>query len=147
ILSQDSERGSRMSQAPDARRWLGAGALLLFTLSGFAGLIYQSIWAQYLGLYLGHAAYAQCLVLAIFMGGMALGSWWVSRAGLHWRNLLRGYACVELIIGILAWVFDGEFHRVTEFAYASALPAMPAVWLADLFKWSSGALLMLPQSI
>ena len=45
------------------------GLLAIFVLSGFAGLIYQSIWSHYLGLYLGHAAYAQALVLAIFMGG------------------------------------------------------------------------------
>ncbi len=48
---------------------------ILFALSGFAGLIYKSIWSQYLKLFLGHAAYAQALVLAIFMGGMALGGW------------------------------------------------------------------------
>ena len=41
----------------------------LFSLSGFAGLIYESIWSHYLKLFLGHAAYAQTLVLAIFMGG------------------------------------------------------------------------------
>ena len=46
---------------------------LLFTISGFAGLIYESIWSHYLKLFLGHAAYAQTLVLAIFMGGMARG--------------------------------------------------------------------------
>jgi len=34
----------------------------LFTASGFAGLIYQSIWSHYLKLFLGHAAYAQTLV-------------------------------------------------------------------------------------
>ncbi len=44
---------------------------LLFAASGFSGLIYESLWAQYLKLFLGHAAYAQTLVLAIFMGGMA----------------------------------------------------------------------------
>ena len=52
----------------------------IFTASGFAGLIYQSIWSHYLKLFLGHAAYAQTLVLAIFMGGMALGAWAASRA-------------------------------------------------------------------
>ena len=36
--------------------------LLLFTASGFAGLIYESIWSHYLKLFLGHAAYAQTLV-------------------------------------------------------------------------------------
>ena len=47
----------------------------IFTISGFSGLIYESIWSHYLKLFLGHAAYAQTLVLAIFMGGMAIGSW------------------------------------------------------------------------
>ena len=48
--------------------------LLLFVASGFAGLVYQAIWSHYLGLILGHAAYAQSLVLAVFMGGLALGN-------------------------------------------------------------------------
>ena len=36
----------------------GAGALafIVFALSGCAGLIYQSIWTQYLGLFLGEHA-------------------------------------------------------------------------------------------
>ena len=55
--------------------------LLLFVASGFAGLVYQAIWSHYLGLILGHAAYAQTLVLAIFMGGMAAGAWLVSARG------------------------------------------------------------------
>jgi len=59
-----------------------SGCFAIFVLSGFAGLIYQSIWSHYLGLFLGHAAYAQALVLAIFMGGMAAGAAWIAKAGL-----------------------------------------------------------------
>jgi len=51
----------------------------IFAISGFSGLIYESIWSHYLKLYLGHAAYAQTLVLIIFMGGMATGAWLCSR--------------------------------------------------------------------
>jgi len=63
---------------------------LLFALSGFSCLIYESIWTHYLKLFLGHAAYAQTLVLAIFMGGMAAGSWFCSRYSSRWKNLLLG---------------------------------------------------------
>jgi spermidine synthase len=42
--------------------------IVVFALSGFAGLIYESIWTHYLKLFLGHAAYAQTLVLALCMG-------------------------------------------------------------------------------
>ena len=39
----------------------------IFVLSGAAGLIYESIWARYLGLLVGHSAYAQVIVLVIFI--------------------------------------------------------------------------------
>src|SRR5215467_6670100 len=105
----------------------GAGSLVayvLFALSGCSGLIYQSIWAQYLGLFLGHAAYAQSLVLAIFMGGMAIGAWWASLRALRWRNLLRAYAFVELVIGIAAAIFHPLYLAATHFAYDTAFPAL-----------------------
>ena len=46
---------------------------IVFVLSGAAGLIYESIWTRYLGLFVGHSAYAQVLVLVIFLGGMSAG--------------------------------------------------------------------------
>ena len=74
---------------------------LLFTVSGFAGLIYESIWSHYLKLFLGHAAYAQTLVLAIFMGGMAhrllARAAAVARAG---ATCCCGYALAEAVIGV-----------------------------------------------
>src|SRR5258705_1104627 len=86
----------------------------LFTVSGFAGLIYESIWSHYLKLFLGHAAYAQTLVLAIFMGGMAIGSWLVSRYTHRIGNILLGYAIAELGIGILALAFHPVFPAATD---------------------------------
>ena len=87
----------------------GQAVLALFVVSGFAGLVYQSLWSHYLGLVLGHAAYAQSLVLAIFMGGMALGAWWVARRGRHWSRLLRAYAIAEAAIGVLGLAFHPLF--------------------------------------
>src|SRR6266849_8713204 len=97
---------------------------LLFTVSGFAGLIYESIWSHYLKLFLGHAAYAQTLVLALFMGGMAIGSWLCSRWSEAWRNLLRGYALAEGLIGIAGLAFHPIFVTATEASYASILPSL-----------------------
>jgi predicted membrane-bound spermidine synthase len=62
--------------------------LLLFALSGFSGLIYESVWSHYLKIFLGHAAYAQALVLVIFMGGMSIGAWLISKTTHRIRNLL-----------------------------------------------------------
>jgi spermidine synthase len=118
----------------------------LFTVSGFAGLIYESIWSHYLKLFLGHAAYAQTLVLAIFMGGMALGSWLVSRFTQRIRNLLLGYALAELGIGVFALLFHRIFHLATGWAFDTVLPALGGNGV-DLFKWGLASLLILPASI
>src|SRR6267143_1263251 len=120
---------------------------LLFTVSGFAGLIYESIWSHYLKLFLGHAAYAQTLVLALFMGGMAIGSWLCSRWSGAWGNLLRGYALAEALIGLAALAFHPVFVAATDAAYASILPALGGEIPATLFKWTLAGLLILPQSV
>ena len=120
---------------------------VLFTVSGFAGLIYESIWTHYLKLFLGHAAYAQTLVLALFMGGMAIGSWLCSRRSGSWRNLLRGYAITEALIGVAAFAFHPIFIAATEAAYTRILPALGGATSAVLFKWTLAGLLILPQSV
>ncbi len=83
----------------------------VFVVSGFTGLIYESIWTHYLKLFLGHAAYAQSLVLAIFMGGMALGSWLIARYSSRIRRLLWAYVVVEGLIGVLGLVLPSDVHR------------------------------------
>lgn len=121
--------------------------LAIFVLSGFAGLIYQSVWSHYLGLFLGHAAYAQALVLALFMGGMAIGAAWIAKVGTGWRNLLRGYAIVEVVIGVFGLVFHTVFTGVVGFGYEVLIPAAGAAGMASLLKWLLAALLILPQTI
>src|SRR5512133_2759921 len=94
----------------------------LFAISGFSGLIYESIWTHYLKLFLGHAAYAQTLVLAIFMGGMAFGSWMCSRYSVRWKNLLIGYALAEALIGLFAILFHTVFDQAVRISYTAIIP-------------------------
>jgi predicted membrane-bound spermidine synthase len=129
--------------APAAPR---AAFYALFTLSGFAGLIYESIWTHYLKLFLGHAAYAQSLVLAVFMGGMALGSGIAGRFSARVRNPLAAYALAEAVIGALALVFHELFVIATDWSYESLLPALGVEWLALAAKLALCCALILPQS-
>lgn len=121
--------------------------LAVFVVSGFTGLIYESIWSHYLKLFLGHAAYAQTLVLAIFMGGMALGSWAVAHYSARIRRLLWAYVLVEGLIGILGLFFHQTFVAASDFSFARVIPALPVGPLIHLYKWSLAALLILPQSV
>ena len=58
------------ARAPRVARFL---PLLVF-LSGAAALVYESLWMRSFGLVFGSTTGAVALVLAVFMGGLALGS-------------------------------------------------------------------------
>jgi len=124
-----------------------AAFYLLFTVSGFAGLIYESIWTHYLKLYLGHAAYAQSLVLAVFMGGMALGAAGCARLSTRLRRPLAAYALVEAVIGLAALGFHEAFVALTDWSFAALLPALGAEWAVLGAKLALACLLILPQSV
>ena len=119
----------------------------LFTLSGVAGLIYESIWSHYLKLFLGHAAYAQTLVLAIFMGGMAVGSWVCSRKSVHWKNLLLAYAVAEALVGVFSLGFHRLFVETTGLAYDTIMPELASPAAVGALKLAICTLLILPQSV
>lgn len=119
----------------------------IFAISGFSGLIYESIWSHYLKLFLGHAAYAQSLVLIIFMGGMAVGSFIASRFSARSKTPILIYAVVEVVVGLVALVFHGLFTGVIDLFYSSVLPAVGVPAIGAALKWLAASLLIVPQSI
>ena len=48
-------------------------SLALTVLTGFSGLVYEVTWQRYLATLLGSHSEATAAVLAIFLGGLALG--------------------------------------------------------------------------
>ncbi len=120
---------------------------LLFVLSGAAGLIYESIWTRYLGLFVGHSAYAQVIVLVIFLGGMSIGALAVGRRTERLRRPLYWYAGVEMATGIIGLVFHDIFVATTDFAYTSVFPAVGVGTMQTIVKWGIAGLLILPQSV
>jgi spermidine synthase len=119
----------------------------LFVLSGAAGLIYESIWTRYLGLFVGHGAYAQIIVLVIFLGGMSLGAALISRRSERLTQPLYGYVAVEFAAGCVGLFFHDIFQSVTNWAYAGIYPALAGSKALVLAKWAIAGSLILPQSI
>ena len=122
-------------------------AYIIFGLSGAAGLMYESIWARYLGLFVGHAAYSQILVLTIFLGGMAIGALIIGRRSHQLRDPLRAYAFAELGLAGIALLFHELFLSVTSFAHASIFPALAGSVLLTVIKWTIAGMLILPQAV
>ncbi|MFW6089664.1 MAG: fused MFS/spermidine synthase [Gemmatimonadota bacterium] len=120
---------------------------ILFLLSGAAGLIYELAWSRYLALFVGHAAYAQVLVIGVYLGGMSLGALAVGRRSSRVARPLLWYAAAEIVLAGFGLVFHPLFTIATEFAYQSVFPATVGSWALDAAKWGIAASLILPQSV
>jgi spermidine synthase len=79
--------------------------LCLFFLSGATSLIYEVIWQKALHQILGDTSIATAVILASFMGGLALGSIFFGRLADRMKNHLLIYALLEAGIGVFAVVF------------------------------------------
>src|SRR3954468_1604804 len=119
----------------------------LFTVSGFTGLIYESVWSHYLKLFLGAAAFAQSFVLAAFMGGMALGAWLASRWSARIRSPLLAYAAIEALIGVLALVFHEVYLLLDRASLNHVIPALGSPDAVEAYKYAVCALLIVPQTV
>jgi spermidine synthase len=91
-------------------------AALLF-LSGATALVYELVWSKYLGNVLGNSGQAHAVVLATFMGGLALGASVFGRTADRVKNPLALYGLLELGVGLYA------------LAFPYVLGALEALWL------------------
>ncbi|MGE3724095.1 MAG: fused MFS/spermidine synthase [Candidatus Sericytochromatia bacterium] len=100
---------------------------MLFALSGVAALIYESVWARYLKLLLGHAAYGQIVTLTLFMGGMAIGSFLGGKYVRALKSPLYLYALVEVFIGLGGLCYHPLFKAANAgvYQFGPALKALP----------------------
>jgi len=73
--------------------------VLLFIGSGCAALIYEVVWMQLLSLIVGSSAISMGVILGTFMGGMCLGSLFLSKYVSRSQHPLKVYAYLELGIG------------------------------------------------
>jgi spermidine synthase len=90
--------------------------LALFFFSGAVGLIYEVVWNRMLTLVFGSTVFAATTVLATFMAGMALGSYYLGRYADKHKNSLKIYAYLEIGIGIYAVILPFILSGI-EFIY------------------------------
>lgn len=74
-------------------------------LSGGTGLVYEVIWSKALADILGNSGQAHAIVLATFMGGLALGAWLFGGLADRVQRPLALYGAIELFVGLYALAF------------------------------------------
>ena len=123
------------------KRWL----VYIFFFSGFAGLLYEVVYAKALGVTFGGTALAATTVLTTYMGGMALGAWFGGILAERSKNPLKLYAIFEAVIGLYAAATPWLFSLVQSFYVAFAVDAPPdSQWLTLLRMGLGVAVLGIP---
>jgi spermidine synthase len=98
----------------------------LFFLSGISGLLYEVAWTRMLHLLFGDTVLAVSTVLASFMAGMALGSFWIGKyvdrrprvLGLY-AGLEAGIALSALLLPVALASLTPLYVRLHQYFYAS----------------------------
>jgi spermidine synthase len=91
---------------------------ILYMLSGCCGLIYQTIWIRKFSLVFGSTIFSMSIVIAVFFGGLAIGSRLFGKLSTHTKSPVRIYAILEIIIGLYALAFPRMLEGI-ELVYAS----------------------------
>jgi spermidine synthase len=118
-----------------ARAWI----LPVFVLSGFSGLVLEVVWVRLATLVLGITIHAVAVVVAAFMGGLAIGSWLFGSFADKWRARLSVYAALEGGIAVLGLGVTLALRRMPWWAAAVGGNGSSGIEAAFVF-----ALLLLP---
>lgn len=122
------------------RGWI---VLALFFCSGATALVYEVVWSKLLSQMFGSTIYAQTVVLAVFMGGLALGNRMLGVWADRLQQPVRAYGCLEIAIGIYAFFFL-TFDRAADHLFVgvgSHIVERPGLLLALKGVLSAGLLL------
>lgn len=97
---------------------------LIFFVSGMAALIYQVVWVRQLSLVFGGSHLAISTVLAVFMGGIALGGYVATKFPTFRINGLRTYAYLEfgIALGVSVFHLFIKFYPELYVSFASLAP-------------------------
>ena len=119
--------------------------LFLFFCSGATALVYEVVWSKYLALMFGSTVHAQTVVLAVFMGGLALGNCFIGARSDLLRKPLAAYGYLEIIIGLYAFSFSWLYQQADRlFVTAGSHLVERPEWLLLLKLALSLGLLLFP---
>ena len=138
---------SRTIQNKLVPAWLQHSFILLFFLSGISGLVYEVIWSRYFSLFLGHSAYAQTVILSLFLGGLGVGACACAYNINKIKNPLLVYAFAEITIGLIALSFHFAFEGLYQLYFEQLINFSSQLWVNNIVRYCICALLTIPSAI
>ncbi len=134
----------RRPAAPSIPIW---PLLLLFVLSGAAGLVYEVVWARQLVLVFGNTSQATATILTGFFGGLAIGGAVGGRLADRVARPLRMYGALELVVVAVVLVTPFTFRLVGE-GYRGVYEALSTTPVAlALVRFAFSILALAPATL
>src|SRR5687768_8409973 len=121
--------------------------LFLFFCSGATALVYEVIWSKYLSLMFGSTVYAQTTVLAVFMGGLALGNRIFGGRSDLLKKPLAAYGYIEIAIGLYAFLFTWIYGAADTLFVTMGSPFVHDRYVLLLFKGLLSVLVLLGPTV
>jgi spermidine synthase len=126
--------------------------LLCFFLSGFAALLYETVWAREFAFVFGASDLAVATVLAAYMGGLATGAGVAGRIANRIRRPVLTYGLLELGIGMSALAVPYAIQASTRllvagFGGVEDLPEAGGLTTAVFYLVCSFAILLVPTAL
>jgi len=99
----------------------------LFFLSGFTGLVYETLWIRQFGFILGNTTYALSAVFGAYLTGLAVGSFVIGKRLQNTANPVRVYAVLEIGIAVSCFALHILFNTL--------LKDIGAIGIANSENW------------
>jgi predicted membrane-bound spermidine synthase len=119
---------------------------VIFFLSGVSALLFENLWFYQAGITFGNSVWASSLVLAGFMGGLALGSALAARLRPGGFRPIRVYALLEIAIGIFGLALVVGLPSLTSLLATVFAPLLTSPALANPLRLGCAFLLLLVPS-
>jgi spermidine synthase len=128
-------------------RWGERAPLLLYTLTGFTGLLAEQGFEKYTALLVGATASASAVVLFTYFLGFALGALAAGRLLKTGRIVhpFSVYGAIELLVGISCVAFSYSFHSIVE-ALTPLQNLLGAAGMRFQARFLCGCILILPTA-
>jgi spermidine synthase len=120
---------------------------VIFFLSGASALIFEQLWFRQAGLALGNSVWASSLVLAGFMGGLAIGNGVVARIGHRVRRPVALYAGLEVAIATTGIALVHLLPALSPLLAPILRPILDVPLAANAIRLGSAFLLLLVPSV
>jgi spermidine synthase len=119
---------------------------VIFFFSGFSALVFENLWFYQAGITFGNSVWASSLVLAGFMGGLALGNALAARLQSGRFRAIRLYGLIELAIGVSGFALVLILPVLTSLLASVFGPLLGTPWIANPLRLGFAFLLLLVPS-